>query len=212
MTQPPLTRPQLAPARKPAVTVRLARGLDDLMRVFAVRAAVYVGDERCPYDEEYDGNDLCAAHCLAAVDGEPAGVLRLRFFAGFVKFERLAVLPAFRGLGVADALTAEAIAYCRQKGFDLAVAHARHERISYWRRFGFAPAPSARSFVFSDYSYLEVWSDLAAADGIAQPDWSDPYVMIRPEAEWHRPGPLERSSARRSRSVPTHGGGLDAAA
>lgn len=199
--------------RKGAVTVRLARGLDDLMQVFAVRSAVYVGEERCPYDEEYDGNDLCAAHVLACVDGQPAGVLRLRFFAGFVKFERLAVLPAFRGHGVADALTAEAIAYCRQKGFARALAHARHERLSYWARFGFAPGPEARSFTFSDYSYLEVWSDLEAVGLSApQPDWSDPYVMIRPEAEWHRPGPLERSRLRRSRSGPAKIGGLDAAA
>ena len=55
--------------RKGAVIVRLARGLDDLMQVFAVRSAVYVGEERCPYDEEYDGNDLCAAHVLASARG-----------------------------------------------------------------------------------------------------------------------------------------------
>jgi hypothetical protein len=71
--------------------IRVVNGLDDMMRVAAVRSAVYIGEQSCPYDEEFDGNDLAATHLLALVDNEPAGCMRLRFFGDFAKLERLAV-------------------------------------------------------------------------------------------------------------------------
>jgi len=181
--------------------IRLARGMDDLARVFAVRSAVYIGEEACPYDEEFDGNDLCAAHFLALIDDEPVGVLRVRFFGDFAKVERLAVRPEFRALGVGGALAGRALDYCARKGFKRALAHARHERLDFWSVFGFAPAPAAVSFTFSDYSYLEVWCDLTTRAANRAP-LTDPYVVIRPENDWDRPGPLERSAQRASRSAP----------
>ena len=69
------------PARKIGITV--ARTFDDLMRVAAIRNAVYIGEQECPYDEEYDGNDLSATHLLAYIGDEPVGCLRAAFFRRF---------------------------------------------------------------------------------------------------------------------------------
>lgn len=52
--------------------IRVVTGFDDMMRVAAIRSAVYIGEQACPYDEEFDGNDLAATHILAFVDNEPA--------------------------------------------------------------------------------------------------------------------------------------------
>jgi predicted GNAT family N-acyltransferase len=36
-----------------------------MLRVNAIRSAVYVGEQECPYDEEYDGNDMTGVHLLS---------------------------------------------------------------------------------------------------------------------------------------------------
>jgi len=82
-----------APAKNDsrAVTVRIARDPNDLMLVTAIRSAVYLAEQDCPIEEEFDGNDLVAAHFIGFVGKEPAGCLRVRFFGEFAKVERLAV-------------------------------------------------------------------------------------------------------------------------
>ena len=86
----------------PSISIRIARDPNDLMLVTAIRAAVYLAEQDCPIEEEFDGNDLVAAHFIGFVGTEPAGCLRVRFFGEFAKVERLAVRrsyawsPAFR--------------------------------------------------------------------------------------------------------------------
>jgi len=50
----------LASARTPSrsISIRIARDPNDLMLVTAIRAAVYLAEQDCPIDEEFDGNDL----------------------------------------------------------------------------------------------------------------------------------------------------------
>src|ERR1700746_1404294 len=91
--------PQGAPPR--AITVRIARDPNDLMLVTAIRSAVYLAEQNCPIEEEFDGNDLVAAHFIGFVGNEPAGCLRVRFFGEFAKVERLFgghPLPGRRGV------------------------------------------------------------------------------------------------------------------
>ena len=77
-----------APNLAPVVTIKLAATSDELLQSFALRAAVFMGEQQCPYDEEFDGNDYTATHVIMYVDGEPAGTMRLRWFQSFCKFER----------------------------------------------------------------------------------------------------------------------------
>jgi predicted GNAT family N-acyltransferase len=79
---------------KAAIAVSVARTLDDLMQAMAIRSVVYMGEQLCPYDEEFDGNDLAGAtHLIARIGSQPVGVIRLRWFCDFAKLERLTVLP-----------------------------------------------------------------------------------------------------------------------
>ena len=43
-----------------AIGITVARSFEDLSRVIAVRSAVYLSEQECPYEEEFDGNDLSA--------------------------------------------------------------------------------------------------------------------------------------------------------
>jgi hypothetical protein len=75
----------------PAISVRFARDPNDLMLVTAIPAAVFLAEQECPIEEEFDGNDLVAAHFIGFVGHEPAARLRVRFFGEFAKIERLTV-------------------------------------------------------------------------------------------------------------------------
>src|SRR5687767_14924016 len=77
-------------------SVRIARSLNDLMTVTAIRSAVYLAEQDCPIEEEFDGNDFVAAHFIGYVGDEPVACLRVRFFGDFAKVERLAVRHQYR--------------------------------------------------------------------------------------------------------------------
>jgi predicted GNAT family N-acyltransferase len=177
------------------ITVSLARTFDDLMRVAAIRSAVYIGEQECPYEEEYDGNDLAAAHMLVYIGDEPAGCLRIRFFADFVKFERMAVRKEFRHTRALFVLCQAGLAYARKKGYRRAYAHSQLRLARIWQKVGFAPYEGSQRFVFSDFEYIEIAAELEP-DPQAIRIGSDPYLVIRPEGRWHKPGILESSVTR----------------
>ncbi|MEM5473282.1 GNAT family N-acetyltransferase [Hoeflea sp. AS60] len=177
--------------------IRVVNGLEDLMRVAAVRSAVYIGEQACPYDEEFDGNDLAATHLLALVNNEPAGCMRLRFFGDFAKMERLAVRKEFRTSRTAFDLVRASVALCKEKGFRRIYGHAREDYLSFWQHFGFKLKENGAPFAFSDHVFVEMVDDIEpSATALSLKD--DPYRLIRPEGAWHVPGPLEASSQRQS--------------
>jgi predicted GNAT family N-acyltransferase len=180
--------------------VRLARTMDDLLMVYSIRSAVYIAEQDCPFAEEFDGNDHCATHFIAFAADEPAGCLRARFFADFVKLERLAVRKPFRRSTIAFELVRCGINHARRKGFRRVYGHAREGLEPFWTRFGAKPIPGREEFVFSDYSYTEMLAEYEPlSDEITLAE--DPMKILRPEGDWDREGILEFSMNRAARSV-----------
>lgn len=196
---PPATAARATPVAVPSTATRVSRTIEDLMKVFSIRAATYMNEQACPYDEEFDGNDFCAAHILGEINGEPAGCIRIRFFGDFVKIERLAVRPEFRSSTLAFRLVRAAFEYCRAKGFRKAYGHARHDLVNFWSRFGFRAISGLPTFEFSDVTYVEMEAAIPPANDVIRIG-RPPLEMIRPEGQWDVPGPLDRSAARGARS------------
>jgi predicted GNAT family N-acyltransferase len=177
------------------LSVTIARTFEDVMRVMTIRSAIYLGEQHCPYEEEFDGNDFSATHLIGYVGNEPAACLRIRYFADFAKIERLAVRKEFRNTRLAFQLVRAGIELCRVKGYRRLYGHAQKRLTGFWARFGFRTFEGGRELVFSDFDYVEMVLDAehhpqAISIGV------DPYVMIRPEGRWHVPGILERSAIR----------------
>lgn len=80
-----------------------------LARVFAIRREVFVGEQNCPPELEWEHEDE-STHFLATVDSIPAGASRWRKTDNGYKLERFAVLKQFRGLGVAQQLVKTVLA------------------------------------------------------------------------------------------------------
>lgn len=177
--------------------IRVVNGFDDMMRVAAVRSAVYIGEQACPYEEEFDGNDLAATHLLALIDNEPVGCMRVRFFADFAKMERLAVRKQYRRSRTAFELVRASVALCREKGYRHIYGHARQDYLPFWQSFGFKLKENGAPFEFSDHIFVEMVEEVEPSPtALSLKD--DPFRLIRPEGAWHKRGPLELSSARQT--------------
>ena len=176
--------------------IKVAHTLNDMMQVAAIRAAVFLSEQNCPYHEEFDGNDFCAVHLIGYRGFEPVACLRARFFADFAKLERLAVRHEYRNTRMSFAIVRAGIELARKKGYRRVYGHAQDRLVNFWSRFGAKPLPKKdRELVFSDYGYTEM---LLETDRHADPITleSDPYTIIRPEGSWHRPGVLDSSTNR----------------
>jgi predicted GNAT family N-acyltransferase len=172
--------------------VTVVHRLDDLLKVASVRAATYIAEQDCPHAEEFDGNDLTATHLLGFVGGEPAGCLRIRYFADFAKLERLAVVRRFRRTRLAFKLIEAGIAFCQTKGYRRLYGHAEPRVVKLWERFGFRPRTAHPTLSFSNLEFVVGDLELPP-DPEALTTLSDPYVLVRPEGQWTRPGVLDRS-------------------
>ena len=172
--------------------VRVARAFEDIAKVMLIRSQTYMEEQLCTFAEEFDGNDFCATHLIGEVDGEPAGCVRIRYFADFAKLERLAVRPAYRRSRLMWRLVRSAFEHCARKGYRKLYAHAREDLVPAWERFGARAMEGRPAFTFSDVRFREMELDLAP-----RPDslriGSDPLLLIRPEGDWDRLGPIDRA-------------------
>ena len=176
--------------------IEVVRSFDAYQKVVAVRTLTFLGEQDCPYEEEFDGNDLCACHLLAHLNGQPIATLRLRWFAGFGKIERVCVLEAHRNSGVIKVLLAAACELSARKGFRRTTAQIQARLWPLWSKTLNCELIEDRpSFYFSDYEYKEMVISIAPHPQAIRMT-SDPYVVIRPEGEWDTPGVLDASRDR----------------
>jgi predicted GNAT family N-acyltransferase len=182
---------------KAAVTVQVARTLDDLMQVMSIRSVVYMGEQFCPYEEEFDGNDIAGAtHLIARIGSQAVGVVRLRWFCDFAKLERLTVMPHCRGGTVPRALLDAAFELAAKKGYRQIMGHTQVRLAPVLMRLAKVKVRAGRKrFTFSDHEYVETIRELSPPDDAVTID-SDPLVVLRPEGAWDRAGVLDRSAAR----------------
>ena len=155
-----------------------------------------MAEQACPYEEEFDGNDLCATHFLLFDRGRPVGTLRIRWFAGFAKLERIAVLPGERGRLGLRVLLAEAFELVARKGYRRMIGQIQARLWPVWSRtFKCRLLPGRAPFWFSDYEYREI-EIFVPEHPDALTFEADPYQIIRPEGVWDTPGVLDASAER----------------
>lgn len=184
---------QTRPKVRPKIEVRQVRDFEGLAHVISVRSATYLAEQFPLYSEEFDGNDFCATHFVGYVDGDPAGAIRMRYFADFVKVERLAVKLEYRKTRLAFMLVKQVIAHMRQKGFTRAYGHASDEIAPFWKLMGGRDVDGRPKFRFANIEYREMVADFPP-DPLAIRLGAPPMVTIRPEGAWDVPAPLDWSN------------------
>lgn len=167
---------------------------EEMEKVRTIRG-VFIIEQNCPYEEEFDGNDFTCTHLIGTVDGEPASTMRIRYFSDFVKLERLAVLPRFRHSLIARETVKTGLSLCRKKGYTKAYGHAQKRLVPFWSRFGFKPLQRNYQLIFSDHEYVEMCAEFPPHDCPITMQ-SAPQLFLRPEGRLDTPGILEKSAER----------------
>lgn len=177
--------------------VAVCRSLPDILQAMAVRTLVYLGEQACPYDEEYDGNDFAGTtHLILRRNGEPIGTLRVRWFAEFAKVERVAVRAEHRGGRGTLMLILAAKRLAEKKNYRQILGYGQVRLIPFWEQyFNARIRPGREGFAFSDHDYVEMVVEGAPPADALTLD-SDPLVLLRPEGAWDEAGILDRSAAR----------------
>lgn len=117
------------------VQVKKVTDPTDLEKVFAIRREVFVGEQNCPPELEWEHEDE-SNHFLATVDGVPAGASRWRKTDKGYKLERFAVLKKFRGNGVGQELVKTVLADLPADA-DYVYLHAQVDAVTLYERFNF---------------------------------------------------------------------------
>ena len=183
---------ELLTPRRLEITVRVVRDFQDIAKIVSIRTSTYMTEQFCSFKEEFDGNDMCATHLIGEIDGEPAGCVRIRYFGEFAKLERLAIRPDFRRSRLMWKIVKAAFDHCARKGFTTLYAHAREDLVPAWERFGAKLLEGRQPFFFSDVRFREMVLKLPPHPQSIR-FGADPMLLIRPEGEWDKLGPLDRS-------------------
>src|SRR6201985_3196211 len=117
------------------IQVRKVSNPENLEKVFAIRREVFVGEQNCPPELEWEHEEE-SIHFLATVDGVPAGASRWRKTDKGYKLERFAVLKKFRGKGVGQELV-KAVLNDLPKDAAYIYMHAQVDAVTLYERFGF---------------------------------------------------------------------------
>ena len=117
------------------ISVRKIEDDADLQKVFAIRRVVFVDEQKCPPELEWENEDV-STHFLATVNGVPAGASRWRKTEAGYKLERFAVLKEFRGIGVGQELVKAVLADLPEDAAYIYL-NAQTTAMDLYARFGF---------------------------------------------------------------------------
>jgi predicted GNAT family N-acyltransferase len=116
--------------------VNKIRTQEELESAFAIRRKVFVDEQGCPPELEWENEDV-STHFLALLDSRPCGACRWRKTDKGYKLERFAVLKEFRGKRVGLALLA-AVLDDLPADANYIYLHAQIEAVGLYTKFGFA--------------------------------------------------------------------------
>lgn len=117
------------------------RSKQDWREAQAIRERVFIEEQGCPPEEEWDGHDETSRHVLGRLDGTPIATARWRSVPHgqevVAKLERFAVLPEYRGHGYGTQLVRYILSDAQRAGFDVYLVHAQVHLEEWYEQFGF---------------------------------------------------------------------------
>lgn len=120
------------------IEVRKVSNSEELEHVFAIRRKVFVDEQNCPPELEWEYEDE-SVHFLGTVNDEPAGASRWRKTEKGYKLERFAVLKEYRRIGLGQALVGAVIKDLPDDA-TYVYLHAQLDAMPLYAKFGFKKA------------------------------------------------------------------------
>lgn len=124
----------------------------------SIRTQVFIEEQECPPEEEWDGYDDQSRHVLGRVSGEAMATARWRTVPHHeelvAKLERFAVLPAYRGEGYGTTLVRYVLEEARRAGFNTVLLHAQAHLQDWYEGLGFQS--TGRTFEEAGIPHVEM--------------------------------------------------------
>lgn len=125
----------MTPTPIQTIEINQVEWLEYQSQLSAIRRTVFVEEQKVPIALEWDDQDASAQHLLAlSYSNEPIACARL-LSSGSIG--RMAVLKAWRGMGVGAKLLNKAIALHRQQGVSAIKLSAQVHSILFYQQAGF---------------------------------------------------------------------------
>lgn len=165
------------------VHMKIVASLSDFSDAMEIRKKVFVDEQKLDSLKEFDGNDFGATHLLACVNKKPVGTMRIRYFNGFVKFERICVLPEFRKSNVSEVMMQTAAEFCALKGYQFVHGVCKKELLSRWAEVGAFPIKGAKEVTQNGMTLVPIEQRLPkTSKTISMTTPLD--ILNRKEGEW----------------------------
>lgn len=112
----------------------------DFAHAVAIRQQVFQQEQGVDAALDFDGRDRTAQHLLAWVGTTPIGTARIRSLDAYtVKLERLAVIPTYRGRGIASQMLRWVLQHLDRAGVQTVLLHAQLYVEDLYLKLGFEP-------------------------------------------------------------------------
>lgn len=140
------------------MTITPVQSQDDWQKARAIREAVFIDEQDCPPDEEWDGHDDTSRHVLGWIEDEAVATARWRAVPHddeiAAKLERFAVVPSHRGQGHGTQLVQSVLEDARRAGFRTFLIHAQAHLEDWYADLGFET--TGRTFKEAGIPHVEM--------------------------------------------------------
>ena len=128
---------------------------EDAKRIFAIRETVFVQEQEVDPELEWDEYESGSHHYLVLKENQPVGTARWRETTKGIKLERFAVLPEFRGYGLAEKLLMKILDEVKPLGQKIYL-HSQLRAVSLYERAGFTKQGDTFFEADIEHYYMEL--------------------------------------------------------
>ena len=166
-----------------SIEIVVVQNQADFDEVMKIRRKVFVEEQKIPEEKEFDGNDFVSTHILAKIDGVGVGTMRIRYFADFTKFERMAVLRGFRKTSVSDKIMNKGFDFVARKGYRKVYGMCKKELLDRWGACGYQRIEGAPVLKHNGMELIPIKRELPK-NGKALHICSHPELLTAREDAW----------------------------
>lgn len=120
------------------LVIKSAELPQDLPAIESVRKAVFQVEQGVEANLDFDGLDKISEQIIAYLDDKPVGTARVRYLDNVTaKIERLAVIPAARGLGLGKQIMEKALEVAAKNNIHEVIIHSQQYIVGLHQKLGF---------------------------------------------------------------------------
>ncbi|MBM7841033.1 putative GNAT family N-acyltransferase [Alkalihalobacillus xiaoxiensis] len=115
----------------------------ELEQALHLRELVFVHEQHCPLEQEFDQYDHLDASCIhilaVSETDQPIGTGRIRFVDGKAKLERICILESIRKSGVGHSIVTYLEKIARAQEIKHFYLHGQQQAIPFYQKLGYQP-------------------------------------------------------------------------